>query len=254
MGKLTTEALAELVFSQFKTLQLRYPTFQLSMASDGGYLLDGQLSFGTQVDGKPVQGQYQIAVAVPASYPATPPTAKETSAKIPDSFHKFTDSQELCLAAPVEVVRVFRGDPTLNGYVSNLVLPFLINFQYREQHGTLPFGELAHGYEGILAYYQTRFGTEIEPTLRLLKILADKNIERQVECHCGSGISIRDCHYGNLKELSKCLKPCEFGIELVGILSWCLQQDHIKVISAFMPATDRRRRRRKLEKLIGRRK
>ncbi|WP_417745607.1 hypothetical protein [Rosistilla oblonga] len=234
-------------------MQVSHPTFQLKQAGDGGYRIDGGLSFDTQIDGKAVVGEYQIEVAVSASYPKMPPTVKETSGHIPLSFHRFTSSNNLCLAAPIEVIRIFYRDKTLDGYVSNLVLPYLINFQHQKRYGTLPFGELPHGDEGILNYYQTRFATDILPTLRLLKLLANNKTGCLIKCPCGTGLSIRDCHYQNLKELSQCYTSRQFSNELSGILSWCLERNLITSKSEFTSVSDRRLRRRKLKTLFGRR-
>src|SRR5690606_4072799 len=73
-----------------------------------------------------------------------------------------------------------------------------------EQHGALPFGELAHGYKGIREYYQDAFNTDdVQVVLALLRVLADGAYRGHLRCPCGSKRALRKCHGASLLALQQ---------------------------------------------------
>ena len=51
--------------------------------------------------------------------------------------------------------------PSLLRFVERCLIPYLYGFSYFQRHqGKLPFGELAHGAEGIRQDYKDLFGVE----------------------------------------------------------------------------------------------
>jgi len=78
------------------------------------------------------------------------------------------------------------------------VIPYLYSYSYKCTYGYLPFGELSHGWLGVLEYYKDLFDINDERTiLRLLKTLAQDKYKAHSRCPCGSRKRMRDCH-GNL--------------------------------------------------------
>lgn len=252
MEELSREGLTQLIFAQFEAVQDQYPGLELKLGLNGTYLLEGEVAFDLQIGDQRVCGQYKIAICVPSSYPATPPTATEIGGDIPSTFHRFRHSNELCLAAPVEVFRLFRRTPTLYGFITNLVLPYLINYHCFANCGSLPFGELKHGAEGLLDYYEERFGTKLLPTLKLLRYLANEMPAAPIDCPCDSGKRFRDCHQNTLVELSECFSRNQFKTELDQIWGFCVDAELVDRTTEIRYVENLRSRKRKLERILRR--
>lgn len=140
-----------------------------------------------------IEDRFNIELRIPEDYPKTPPNAYETGDRLNGYHHLFTDGR-LCLGAPVEVCKQFAMQPTLLSFVEELVVPFLFSFSYERQYGEMPFGELAHGGEGLLDYYVDFFRTSEEKTISLLIYVAVDNRNRHGSCPCGSGRRLENCH------------------------------------------------------------
>ena len=122
-------------------------------------LVHGNLVFSADYEGKFASGNYGIKILVPEDYPETVPTVIETGGKIADDFHRNKPSGDLCLGAPFAVRQLWKESPNLLGFVEKLVIPFLFSHAYRTSYGKMPYGELAHGTDGILQYYYEYFRT-----------------------------------------------------------------------------------------------
>ncbi|MFE9276818.1 hypothetical protein ACQKLN_11315 [Paenibacillus glucanolyticus] len=109
----------------------------------------------------------------------------------------------------------FSADPTLVGFVENLLIPHLYSYTCFSEKGTLPFGELAHNAEGVLNYYMELFKvTEPVIALRFLYLLAFDKVRGHLVCPCGKGAIIRKCHAPLLKTIQRYQTPKEFEFEL----------------------------------------
>lgn len=190
-----------LVEAHFAELITKYDQLTL-IWSNGKQVVQGLLEFKASFNNISIQDSFQIKLLIPSDYPDTPPVAKETAGRIPKGFHSNHDG--LCLAAPIEIRRKFSENPTLLGFVNDLLIPFLFAFCYWEKHGIMPFGELSHGKKGIMEYYLDFFKVNSESTvLNLLKIIATGDYKKHHKCPCGSGIIIRYCHGESLMKLLK---------------------------------------------------
>lgn len=192
-----------MVARQVAALQRRYPGFALIRRGPGRLVVAGMLGFKMEHKERPVEDEFHIELEVPADYPNSPPEAYEVAGRLKDFDHLFKDG-ELCLGAPVEVRMRFATGPDLLSFIQDLVIPFLFAFSYKSQYGEMPFGELAHGAEGILDYYNDYFGTPTEGTVLLLKWLADDvgdNRQTLGMCPCGNGSKLKRCHGSKLAAL-----------------------------------------------------
>src|SRR5690606_25136971 len=103
-----------------------------------------------------IKDVYQIQISVPKSYPRRLPVIKETGGRIPPDFHTNSDGT-LCLEAPIKLYMVFNEKQTLLHFINSCVLPYFYSFSYQEKYGHLPFGDWAHGGEGLLQMYKDFF-------------------------------------------------------------------------------------------------
>lgn len=177
------------VESQFLELRVKYPYLFLENRDDG-HSVRGTIF----IEKDDIKDRYEVEIQVGSDYPKKVPTVKEVGSKISQTFHHNPDGS-LCLEAPLTVYEVFRANETLINFVDNLLLPYLYIHSYYLKNGKLPFGEHAHGAEGILEDYRRRFQLSDDSSiLRLIQILAENSYRGHHICPCGSGIKLRDCH------------------------------------------------------------
>lgn len=179
-----------------------YPSLKLKHVENDQAIYAGSFAFTADYHGKgQIDEQFEVEISLPINNSDMMPLAKETRGRIPADFHHNTDGT-LCLGAPLEVRRKFTNDPSLQGLIKNLLVPFLYSFSYMEKYGDMPFEELSHGGQGIIEYYKELFGTNSElAILELLKIIVEDNYRGHLLCPCGSQDRLRSCHGQQIREI-----------------------------------------------------
>lgn len=159
---------------------------------------------------------FELEMLVPNDYPKSLPIVKEISGKISIDYHHLYPDGSFCLAAPLEVKRIFSKYPSLVGFVDNLVIPFLYSYCYWGIHNKMPFGELSHSGDGIFEYYLERF--EVSDKNNLVKELYKiykHGYRGHHNCPCGSGKIVRKCHKEIVWEVSQHFTQQEFATDLL---------------------------------------
>lgn len=156
---------------------------------------------------------YQIKIESRA--PLTLPLVFETAGRITavaarDSkttadLHMYSSTGALCLASSMELERAFQDGFSLPVLMDEFVVPYLFAQSYYEAHGIWLWGELAHGYKGLLQWLG-RLGDyddeDVASTYRTLMAQPDAEQARELlkercrghkPCPCGSGRKARDC-------------------------------------------------------------
>lgn len=209
-----------LIRSQFCDLQAKYPGLSLIHNAFGEWLIKGDLKFLADFGAvETISDTYEIEILIPQNFPATIPEARDLSGRT-KGFHTYPNGS-LCLGAPLAVKITFSNTPTLLGFVDNCIIPFLYSFSYQIEHGELPFGDLSHGNEGKFEYYKDFF--EVDNYLAVvgfLRILADDDYRGHLECLCGSGNRLRNCHGDKLRHANSFQTPGEFMSDYCGIVIW----------------------------------
>lgn len=199
-----------LIQEQYEELRARFDRLNLQKCDDGQWHIQGILGFSAEYSGQCIEDEYSIEIMVPDDYPKMLPGTRETANRIPTDFHRNKD-ETLCLGAPLAVRAKFEEEPTLRGYITNCLIPFLYSFSYKCQYGNMPFGELSHGGKGILEYYRELFHLDDDRAiLRLIRLLAEDKYRGHLSCPCGSGKRLRSCHGSKLLEIKKLQKPSDF--------------------------------------------
>ena len=205
---------SQVLIRQVTEAQSRYPNLSLVAYPSGNWLVRGRVGFSVDHDSKTVEDSYELAFMFPSEYPASPPFVFELEGKIPKDFGHFMAAGNLCLGAPVEVRRRFAEHNTLLRFIERQVIPYLFAYSFKERYGKLPFGELAHGTEGLFQYYMEFFESGLIETMKLLKCLADDFAPPLMACPCGTGDSLEYCHGPSLSALRPHQSPREFESEL----------------------------------------
>ena len=208
----------QLLIEQVVEAQSDYPGLELLLTPQGEAVVRGAVHIDhTHADNR-VRAQYKVEIDIPPRYPDVPPDVRETDGAIEGDFHT-SDTGHLCLGAPVEVRRSFAKDRTLKGFMDRLVTPFLFSHKYRQLYRVMPYGELAHGYNGILDYYNDEFSTADDlVSLRLLNVLTRKECPGCTPCPCQSGRILSECHGPTLTAIRPHQTPKEWYDGLLGIL------------------------------------
>jgi hypothetical protein len=201
------------LYEQFKDLSLGFPKLRLEKDGAGPWFVRGDLCFSAAFSGRQIDDQYSLKIIIPEKYSDVLPKVQETDNRIPRDFHHYQDDS-LCLGAPVAVKYKFKKEPTLVGFVSNCIIPYLYSFSYKIKFGKMPFGELSHGALGILEHYKDLFDlTDSRRVIKMIQILAEDNYQERNRCPCGSGKRLRFCHGKLLLELKTLQSPAEFHSE-----------------------------------------
>lgn len=182
---------------QVDELLVRYPGLRIMPTAGTELVLSGELGFrGVGPNGEQIDDKFEMEICVPADFPPVIPTARECRGRIPLSFHKL-EGNLLCLGAPTALRLTLTQSPTLVTFVEKLVLPYLFGFSYSEKYGTMPFGELAHGDQGILEYLAELFGSKTPQNAQEFIRLASlqKRHANKLPCPCGSGRRLGRCHH-----------------------------------------------------------
>jgi ferredoxin-thioredoxin reductase catalytic subunit len=192
----------EIIQKQFLELTSIYQ--RLSLVDEGepkNFLIKGILDFTGRGKDQLISDSFEIEILIPETFPNVPPSVKEIGGRIPSTFHHYDDGS-LCLGTPLHIRMSFLQNPTLLGYVQDLVIPYLFSYCYWKKFGRMPFGELSHGRKGIMEYYRELFQLNSDiSTIKLLKIIAEDNYRGHQTCPCGSGKILRQCHGEILRKI-----------------------------------------------------
>lgn len=180
-----------------------YPDLRIIPSGDESLKVGGLLRFRVRgPKGELIEDEYCVLLKFPAAYPAAVPSTFETGGRIPEDFHKLDDGS-LCLAAPTELKLRLEPDATLSRFIELFVIPYLFGFSHLERHGSLPYGELSHGKEGLRQYFATLFGVaDRHASLELVRLTSlKKRRANKAPCPCGSGLRLGRCHNKRVNEL-----------------------------------------------------
>jgi len=226
-------ALEDVLVAQVDEAQDRYPGLALVLSDQATFVVQGTVRFCVACHGEDTLGEYDIRLEIPDDYPDRPPMVWETGGIIPETFHRFSDTGHLCLSAPVEVRRAFAQHRTLRAFLDQQVVPHLLSYSYFRKHGETPFGELAHGPNGLLDYYNRFFGTLDDlVSLRILEVLARGQCPDLAHCPCGSQRPLRECHGPRMAELSPHYSAREFYEELADMLALFQKGERVRGATA----------------------
>lgn len=190
----------------FQTLGLAqffemYPGMAIVPSRGPGLLLQGQFSF---VAGQSVidaiQETYKLQIFVPKGFPRELPAVTEIGGRIPrdGNYHVNPDPDNtLCLGSPLRLLREIAVNPTLLGFTERCLVPYLYAVSCKLKDGrAFAFGELSHGYEGIVEEEGPYFGVHdrrmLYAVFRMLCI--KKRIANKHECPCGCGKRLGRCN------------------------------------------------------------
>ncbi|WP_339908965.1 SEC-C metal-binding domain-containing protein [Symmachiella dynata] len=166
-------------------------------------ILGGKVQFtATGPGGREIMDEYDLELRIPPTFPDDEPLVRETAGRIARDYHKLKGNH-LCLASPTRIRIGLAQSPDVPAFVRQFVIPYLYGHSYHEKNGTMPFGELAHGPEGIREDLASLFGAPgaslPEEFIRLAGM--QKRRANKEACPCGSGRRLGRCHNCSVNDL-----------------------------------------------------
>lgn len=146
--------------------------------------------------------------------------------KSTDDLHIYSDNRGLCLSSTMELDRTFQEGFDLAVYIDEFLVPFLFEQTYYAQSktGEWPWGELAHGYRGLLQWLGREndySDHDVEATYLELMAQGDAPEARKAlgvrsrghtPCLCGSEKKTRDCCPDVKEAISRIRHAANLGI------------------------------------------
>lgn len=200
-------------------LLVRYPGLRIAPSSSTTLKLVSEVPFRvTGPDGTTLEDRYEVELQIPADFPHSTPTARETGGRVAPTFHKL-EGDFLCLGAPTELRVQLVTAPTLLTFVERIVIPYLFGHTYFKIHKVMPFDELAHGNKGLLQHFATLFGAPNPDAAREFVRAASlrRRVANKLECPCGSRRRLGRCHNRRVNRLRDLLGRSWFRQELIAI-------------------------------------
>jgi hypothetical protein len=142
-------------------------------------------------------------------------------------MHRYGQDGALCLAASMDIERAFRDSFKLDVFVEEFLIPYLFAQSHYAKTQQWLWGELSHGYLGLLEWlgrqkeYDDR---DIGATYKWLMGYGDKaKVEELLKtrcrghhpCPCGSNKKTRDCHPDVQQAISLLRGALSRGLALV---------------------------------------
>ena len=155
----------------------------------------GKLDIHVQAPGYAAIADCFAVKMVLNGYPEVPPSVWSTDGRISTSFHSLSDGS-FCLGSPLRLRLRLGRSYTLGEFIEWCVIPYLYGFAHQQAHGTLPFGELAHGQPGLVKDYERLFDVVGTPAVLIMITLLGmrRRDANKRPCPCGSGQRLGRCH------------------------------------------------------------
>jgi len=146
-----------------------------------------------------VTDTFNLQVRIPPRYPRDLPVVYELGGRIPrDGNYHVNPGGSLCLGSRLRLLQNVAKSPTLTGFASTCLVPYLFAVSRKLTHGeSFVFGELAHGSRGEIMDYMDLLSLKSpDHVLRAIEYLGmKKRRANKLPCPCGCGSRLGRCHF-----------------------------------------------------------
>lgn len=187
---------------RLEELLLRQPGLRI-VPGGSGVVLAGSLEVNAQILGKAaIWDKYQIELRIPPNFPLRVPLVFETGGRIPRSYHQLQDGS-LCLGSDTRLRLLLTEGLSLVGFMERCVVPYLYRYSYLKTYGEAPFGDLAHGVDGIREDLRMLFGVDRDSAVLpfVCLVAMKKRQANKRACPCDSGRRLGRCHNRTVNRL-----------------------------------------------------
>ena len=159
----------------------------------GEYHLKARLA-GSQL----VDRTYKLRLICPRDYPKKLPKVidEEKYFSRNQEYHTYSDGS-FCLGSELKIKLLLQGNHSLTVFFEEIIDRFLYSVTHRIEFGVFPYGELAHGEQGLIDDYGEMFGLNGKlAVVRALHALGKRKREaNKFPCPCCCGLRLGCCDY-----------------------------------------------------------
>ena len=169
----------------------------IAPSANGAVIFQGWLDFSAQpTHGQEITDSYEIRIEFLSNQR---PKAWEIGGRISrdPGGHIFADGS-LCLGSPLKLELILSECSIPQTFVERCLVPYLYAESSKAIHGgKMPFGELAHGTEGIVDDYCSILGAQtIDQAKSALTALSlRRRVANKKPCPCACGRRLGRCRY-----------------------------------------------------------
>lgn len=178
-------------------LQEKYPGLKQEV-SNGVIVLKGKIDFclsDSKTGKPPITDEYSVEITLFNDFPASIPTVREIAGKIERSYEHVSKTGVLCLGIPSELHLLLNKQPTILGFIENIVKPNLFAYSFYRRYRFMPWDEWPAGRNGIFLRYVELFRIlDVDVLLILLGIVLGGDYKGSSQCPCGSTKTLNECH------------------------------------------------------------
>lgn len=192
-------------------LAKHFPSLNVKIRDKKSFEVVGDIHVNARWQEFVVDEWFSIKITA-TNFPDLTPKCIETSEKV-TNYH-VNPQKDLCLGSPRVLHEEIMAHPDIVFYINKFIIPFFFSFRYHQQYGVSPFGELAHGGDGLFPAYREIFKTSDLAICTLLTYGTKLLYRGHHLCPCGSGLRLRKCHGPRLRVLFKDYHPSLLLIDL----------------------------------------
>ncbi len=176
-----------------------HPRIRILEINDARLVLAGEYYLKAQFPGSQlVERTYRLKLVYPRDYPAKLPAVIDEEKYFPrnQEYHTYGDGS-CCLGSELKIKSLLKDNLSLSAFFEKIVDGFLYAVTHRIEYGNFPYGELAHGEQGLVDDYGEMFGVSgKQAVMRALQALGKRKREaNKLPCPCGCGLRSGRCDY-----------------------------------------------------------
>lgn len=176
-----------------------HPRIRISVINNELLVLEGDYHLRAQLAGSElIDRHYRLKLVFPHDYPGKLPTVIDEGEYFPrnQKYHTYRDGS-FCLGSELKIKSLLRDSHSLTAFFEQIIDRFLYAVTHRIEYGSFPYGELAHGEQGLVDDYGEMFGLiGKQAVMRALQALGKrKRKANKLPCPCGCGLRLGRCNY-----------------------------------------------------------
>lgn len=176
-----------------------HPRIRIIEINDDQVVLAGEYHLRAQLAGSQlVDRTYRLKVELPRDYPHKLPKVIDEEGYFPQEleYHIYSDGS-FCLGSELKIKSLLRENYSFTDFFEKIIDQFLYSVTHRIEFGNFPYGELAHGEQGLIDDYGEMFAVNGKlAVVRALRALGRrKRIANKLPCPCGCRQRLGHCNY-----------------------------------------------------------
>lgn len=153
--------------------------------------------------------EFNIKMELREGYPRHEPKVFEVGGRIPRDPDRHINGGGDCCVTVWEHWLTMAPDHSIAAFINGPLNEYFLGQFWVEKTGKWPFGERAHGLQGLEEAYADALEVPNKPEslLYYLRLLSQDWPKGHWPCPCGSGKKLRDCHHPRLLDMHRKVPP-----------------------------------------------